>query len=1316
MISAICGTTPDNAPPQKLSKPPTNTSSSNLLAPIRQRQEPVSPLTASDESADGYFPSMPAHGERKERHNRRSKIKSYLYGPSPESGHSHSSDDDESSPRRFAQVVKRRLSRTDSGVSQSLTVGATSAASSSSRLHLPDTSSSDFDEHDAVKEQIKEKVWIDTLAAQNHVSTPIDEDKHPDSVKSPIRRRSLYTPGIATRSPEDILRKPPPPAQIRSQADRDYYYNPALPDSSPLSRLANLRSLHNGRSTPSELDYSHLGAIQLGTLRVTNGTASPVPHELDSKTAPASSLNTTSYGSYYEPSDGDKSDPKGCLTMGDVSTNPWPRSHYDALSTETSLAGVTEYVVFRPDQVPSESEMRSRYGSEMGSFTSVRSLTASQHLIKRKPLPSMSPAVQQDRPRDETARPISGSCSDHSPTESQPYLDRSIPHTPMIQADATEHKKSGPVSNQESQPEPLNPAADQLVSNKESREDAFLKLTKNEKARQELSGVHDTCQNPLEEFPFDQQHVDSGYSSNVSLGSTQMPTLKAALDLGVPPKEQVILQSPCYHFPQKSWELKPTGYSQDSEASRIDPQLNHELQHFSTMQSRPSPNGEKDKYPPIVGSERSTIQKQTPGPEKPRRLQKKRPKSQPPLHRSPMLSVASLSDTNIPPVPTGIAARCSERVAEFPSIDYTYPDIRHTDGGNLSGKPASTNTQTHFPSPTHGAMDSQPKDGSSIFQKLALRSRSKSRSRPRVMQSPDHSDDESAKSDIMRSPSWSDYGNTRKKEQRKKARAERELQKQKDRESSCDPDARSRSKSRSRSRFRSRSRKRSSQGGPVPTLTDFGTVSESLGAGPYDIAIASHTANQQSPHNDIQPYQINTANQRGTPVASTSPFEHGRHRSHTSAAVGLDNSISASPRPDRPRSMYFESRPVPAMAMADLTQRRSALSETDSQGMISNAQTTNTIQQTSSETSCRRSKTGQEAGSNLSVKQEDESQQNPSSSLAPTKIETMEELVDKLLEAPGHEEREIILQQMRELRPKSKVERKIGSQRADKKTDSPSTKDAEGSVDQPTPVLGSTQQQQTQKTEVEEAQAVKGKNNDHHRHHSMLVDAPPMPPLPTAKDIHQQETRRSMEQSRRNKTLVGPQMPALEPTKADLWAGGAIQSEHRKAIESSNGWDAHRLAWSRRRKSAGEALFVQNRFPGMTPPKTLEDTQREEERPRVMPRAMTAGLGQPVVAEVSQKAFHRPWMLSQGQNAPGDNLAGVLQSNSRVAATAQTFERRSGRYEGGLSFGYEKGFGLGGSAGTRSATKTGATRKSLQMSQGYGVDLSDVPIFVAPSN
>ncbi|KAL8836487.1 MAG: hypothetical protein Q9176_006260 [Flavoplaca citrina] len=1285
MTSAICGTTPENAPPHKLSKPPSNTSSSNLLAPIRQRQEPVSPLAASDGSADGYFPNMPAHGERKEPHNRRSKIKSYLYGPSPESGHSHSSDDDESSPRRFADVVKRRLSRTDSAISQSLTVGATSAASSSSssRLHLPDSSSSDLDEHNAVKEQIKEKVWIDTIAAQNHVSTPIDEDKHPDSVKSPIRRRSLFTPGIATRSPEDILRKPPPPAQIRSQTDRDYYYNPALPDSSPLSRLANLRSPHNGRSTPSELDYSHLGAIQLGTLRVTNGTASPVPHDLDSKTAPFSSLN---YGSYYEPSDGDKNDPKGCLTMGDLMTNPWPRSHSNALSAETSPAGVTGYLLFRPNQVSSESEIRGRCGSETGGFTSVRSLTASQHLIKRKPLPSISPTIQQDRPCGETARPISGSYSGHYLMENKPYVDRSIPQTQMIHADATEYKISGPVSSLESQLEPSNPAADQLVSNKESREDAFLKLTKNQRAREGLSGIHDTCRNPHEELPFDQQHVDSGYSSNVSLGSTQMPTLKAASDLGIPPAEQ------------------------------IDPQLNHEPQHFSTMQSRPSANGEMDKYPPTVGSERSTIQKQAPSPEKPRRLQKKRPKSQPPLHRSPMLSDTSLSDTNIPPIPTGIAALHSDRVAEFPSIDYSFSDLRHTDGGDLSGKPASTNTQTHFPSPTHGAMDSQPKDGSSIFQKLALRSRSKSRSRRRVTQSPNHSNNESAKSDIMRSPSWSDYGNTRKKEQRKKARAERQLQKQKDRESSCDPDARSRSKSRSRSRFRSRSRKRSSRGEPVPTLTDFGTVSESLGAGPYDIAIASHTVTNQSPRKRIQPYQINTVNQRATPVASTSPFEHGRHRSHTSATIGLGNGTSASPRPDRPRSMYFESRPVPAMAMADLTQRRSALSKTDSQGMTSNVQTINPIQQTSSDSSCRSLKIGQEAASSLSVEQEGESQQDPSSTLAPAKIETMEELIDKLLEAPRHEEREIILQQMRELRPKSKVERKTGSQRADEKTDSPSATSAEVSVDQPTPVLGSTQQQQPKKTEVEEAQAVKGKDNDQNRHHSMLVDAPPMPPLPTAEDIHQQERRRSMEQSRRNKTLVGPQMPALEPTKADLWAGGAMQSEHRKAIESSNGWDAHRLAWSRRQKSAGEALFVQNRFPGTTPPRTLEDTRREEERPCVMPRAMTAGLEQPVVAKVSQKAFHRPWVLQQGQNAPVDNLTGGLQSTSRVAATAQTFERRSGRYEGGLSFGYEKGFGLGGSAGTRSATKTGATRKSLQMSRGYGVDLSDVPIFVAPSN
>jgi hypothetical protein len=53
---------------------------------------------------------------------------------------------------------------------------------------------------------------------------------------------------------------------------------------SPLNRLAALDLAEEGRSspvpraeTPGELDYAHLGSFKLGSLRVTNGPASPTP-------------------------------------------------------------------------------------------------------------------------------------------------------------------------------------------------------------------------------------------------------------------------------------------------------------------------------------------------------------------------------------------------------------------------------------------------------------------------------------------------------------------------------------------------------------------------------------------------------------------------------------------------------------------------------------------------------------------------------------------------------------------------------------------------------------------------------------------------------------------------------------------------------------------------------------------------------------------------------------------------------------------------------------------------------------------------------
>ncbi|KAI9732919.1 MAG: hypothetical protein M1818_007352 [Claussenomyces sp. TS43310] len=149
-----------------------------------------------------------------------------------------------------------------------------------------------------------------------HLSAPPTQRTNSDaSANFPIRRRSLLTPGIATRgnSAEDVSQRSSftqhssspiyedtqpisntelffdlQVAQAMSSDDRvQQFYNKRR--KSALSPPEDLASLHEPERvqsrtvTPSDLDYRHLGSYKLGSLRITNGTASPPlsVHELD---------------------------------------------------------------------------------------------------------------------------------------------------------------------------------------------------------------------------------------------------------------------------------------------------------------------------------------------------------------------------------------------------------------------------------------------------------------------------------------------------------------------------------------------------------------------------------------------------------------------------------------------------------------------------------------------------------------------------------------------------------------------------------------------------------------------------------------------------------------------------------------------------------------------------------------------------------------------------------------------------------------------------------------------------------------------------
>ncbi|OJD12829.1 hypothetical protein AJ78_06631 [Emergomyces pasteurianus Ep9510] len=100
-----------------------------------------------------------------------------------------------------------------------------------------------------------------------------------------IRRLSLYNPGKATRSPKNLLQTIFSPRSTE-QDGRSFSYRcrdghvPMRRTSADTFFLYEMtRSSPLRASTPSDLEYSHLGRLKLGSLRVVNGSASPAPSD-----------------------------------------------------------------------------------------------------------------------------------------------------------------------------------------------------------------------------------------------------------------------------------------------------------------------------------------------------------------------------------------------------------------------------------------------------------------------------------------------------------------------------------------------------------------------------------------------------------------------------------------------------------------------------------------------------------------------------------------------------------------------------------------------------------------------------------------------------------------------------------------------------------------------------------------------------------------------------------------------------------------------------------------------------------------------------
>lgn len=175
------------------------------------------------------------------------------------------------------------------------------------------------------------------------------------------------------------------------------------------------------------------------------------------------------------------------------------------------------------------------------------------------------------------------------------------------------------------------------------------------------------------------------------------------------------------------------------------------------------------------------------------------------------------------------------------------------------------------------------------------------------------------------------------------------------------------------------------------------------------------------------------------------------------------------------------------------------------------------------------------------------------------------------------------------------------------------------------------------------------------RPQSGFQNVPPVPMIDTSKLPVPHSAKPRLETVDQSKQKADPSIGTRSRSKGQVISqvvGRFDQCEQEDAQQKVD-WDAHARLWSQRRKSLGEGLRAH------------------------------AGISEATASTV----------------------------NSRNSVQLADNTTSWGRYSGGLGYNYERGVGVGGSAGTRQS-QSFASQKSMQWKDMYGVDLSDVPIML----
>ncbi|MCJ1347537.1 hypothetical protein MMC31_005762 [Peltigera leucophlebia] len=742
---------------QRLSKPRTK-SSRDLLKHVERNRDSCSPKPTADTYVfDDQTTIVNSHsGDRRSRRTSRSRIREFLSVVVPRKYQSGISFEDEGL-KEWREIRRgSNVPHSEIGLGSQVELISSPLASSiqlshhsNSMLYLPNENSSsnhvsthsnsrlllscedNIPESTRIAMQIMEKAHTDSIAAQNHISPSVDEDMHVDSVMSPIRRRSLYTPGIATRTPNDILRKLPPPKRALSKEDRDYYYNPNLSESSPLGRLAAMDIGNHGRSTPASLEYSHLGGLKPGTLRVMNGTTSPVPLEINPlRMHPLNPELVDHVGRFMD-------------LEGIPNHDQLPHSPGNHLPSTCDL--VISNSPLQADQEPEKGHWSQWRDNDLKPDAQSKEMNfndehKSDDGFAKQSTPSNAPSISSDKMVTPNHKSTYSNLKDHAFSIAQSYI-QELPTSPYadggsssqssITLDHVSHTGLASYSSFDDEgivmsksPQPIMDIwrsfiddAENRRDQDEGREDALRKLTANAASESETitrteptfaisTNVH-LSSDGMETIAAKTTYTsDSGYGSSDSLKSFVASALGDGARSVNAASSFVSLPTTfrCDPISQTMlWPAQRTAEIGAAQPSAIQDHLSAPPttgRGFKMAEHAPAATLEN------LNESSATLQSASASSSRRfvtiRKLQKQRPFSQQsPAHSLFVQSVRKLSHSTIPPVPSEVAARHSERLREFPLLEHTFPSPQDVKRYDSSPTEESIAVPIRFPSPTN---------------------------------------------------------------------------------------------------------------------------------------------------------------------------------------------------------------------------------------------------------------------------------------------------------------------------------------------------------------------------------------------------------------------------------------------------------------------------------------------------------------------------------------------------------------------------------------------------------------------------------------